>query len=193
MTETGFPRRDLLRAAGAATLAATAASYSRVLGANHKVQLGVIGFGGRGTFVSGVFQKNASVKIAAICDVYGTRLDGGLQTAPGARGFRDHRKLLEQKEVDAVYIATPDHWHAQIAIDALNAGKDVYVEKPLTLRSKRARASSKRRASTTASARSGMQQRSGQHYLQAKREYFDTGKLGKMTLARTWWHGNGAH
>src|SRR6266516_2999577 len=76
MTETGFPRRDLFRAAGATALAATAASYSEVLGANDKVQLGVIGFGGRGTFVSGVFQKNATVKI-------------------GARGFRDHRKLLE--------------------------------------------------------------------------------------------------
>jgi len=58
-----------------------------VLGANDKVQIGVIGFGGRGTFVSGVFQKDASVKIAAICDVYGTRLDAGLQTAPDAAGF----------------------------------------------------------------------------------------------------------
>src|SRR5258708_36780920 len=130
MTETGFRGRVLCRAAGATAPAATAASYSRVLGANDTVQLGVIGFGGRGTFVSGVFQKNAAVKIAAICDVYGTRLDAGLQTAPGARGFRDHRKLLEMKEVEAGYIATPAHWTAQPPLAALNAGKYVYGEHP---------------------------------------------------------------
>jgi len=193
MTETGFPRRDLFRAAGATALATTAASYSRVLGANDNVQLGVIGFGGRGTFVSGVFQKNVAVKIAAICDVYGTRLDAGLQTAPGARGFRDHRKLLEMKEVDAVYIATPDHWHAQTAIDALNAGKDVYVEKPLTLKIEEGPRIVKAARVNDRICQVGMQRRSAPFYLAAKRDYMDTGKLGKVTLARTWWHGNTAH
>src|SRR3954452_9344913 len=161
MTETGLAPRDLFRAIA---LAASAASYSRVLGANDKVQLGVIGFGGRGTFVSGVFQKNASVKIAAICDVYGTRLDAGLQTAPGARGFRDHRKLLEMKEVDAVYIATPDHWHAQTAIDALHAGKDVYVEKPLTLRIEEGPPIVKAAREGNRICQVGMQRRSSQYY-----------------------------
>src|SRR5437870_5419110 len=193
MTETGFPRRDLFRAAGATALAMSAASYSRVLGANDKVQMGTIGFGGRGTFVTGVFQKNAAVKVVAICDVYGARLDAGLQSAPGARGFKDHRKLLEMKEVDAVYIATPDHWHAQTAIDALNAGKDVYVEKPLTLKIEEGPRIVKAARVNGRICQVGMQRRSSSHYLAAKRDYMDTGKLGKVTLARTWWHGNGAH
>jgi predicted dehydrogenase len=193
MTDTGFPRRDLFRAAGAGALAMTAASYSRVLGANDKVQLGSIGFGGRGTFVTGVFQKNAAVKVVAVCDVYGARLDAGLQSAPGARGFKDHRKLLEMKEVDAVYIATPDHWHAQTATDALNAGKDVYVEKPLTLRIEEGPRIVKAARVNSRICQVGMQRRSSPFYLAAKRDYMDTGKLGKVTLARTWWHGNTAH
>ena len=193
MTDTGFPRRDLFRAAGAGALAMSAASYSRVLGANDKVQMGSIGFGGRGTFVTGVFQKNAAVKVVAICDVYGARLDAGLQSAPGARGFKDHRKLLEMKEVDAVYIATPDHWHAQTAIDALNAGKDVYVEKPLTLKIEEGPSIVKAARVNNRICQVGMQRRSSPHYMAAKRDYMDTGKLGKVTLARTWWHGNGAH
>jgi predicted dehydrogenase len=193
MTDTGFPRRDLFRAAGAGALAMTAASYSRVLGANDKVQMGSIGFGGRGAFVTGVFQKNASVKVVAICDVYGARLDAGLQSAPGARGFKDHRKLLEMREVDAVYIATPDHWHAQTAIDALNAGKDVYVEKPLTLRIEEGPPIVKAARVNNRICQVGMQRRSSSFYRAAKRDYMDSGRLGKVTLARTWWHGNTAH
>ena len=95
--------------------------------------------------------------------------------------------------MDAVLIATPDHWHTGVAIDALNAGKDVYVEKPLTLKIEEGPLIVKAARVNNRVCQVGMQQRSGQHYLQAKREYFDTGKLGKITLARTWWHGNGAH
>ena len=97
------------------------------------------------------------------------------------------------KEVDVALIATPDHWHAPIAIDALNAGKDVYVEKPLTRTIEEGPPIVKAARVNERVCQVGMQQRSGKHYLQAKREYFDTGKLGKITLARTWWHGNGYH
>src|SRR5690348_4692189 len=121
-------RRELLRGAGALT----ALSYSRVLGANDKIQLGVIGCGERGPHDMSQFQMNSSVDVTAVCDIYGVQIDKARQKAANARSFTDHRKLLDMKEVDAVLIATPDHWHAAIAIDALNSGRDVYVEKPLT-------------------------------------------------------------
>ena len=97
------------------------------------------------------------------------------------------------KELDAVLIATPDHWHARTAIDALNAGKDVYVEKPLTRTISEGPEIVKACRINERVCQVGMQQRSGIHYLRAKAEYIDTGKLGKITLARTWWHGNSYH
>jgi predicted dehydrogenase len=171
----------------------TAASYSRVWGANERVRLGLIGAGGRGRGVMGTFQKTGQVDVTAVCDVFAERVDQAQSQAPGAKGFADHRKLLESKEVDAVLIATPDHWHAETAIDALNAGKDVYVEKPLTLTIEEGPRIVKAARVNNRICQVGMQQRSGQLYLQAKEEYFKTRKLGKITLARTWWHGNGAH
>jgi len=182
-------RRDLLRAA----TGATALSYSRVMGANDRLQLGVIGCGDRGRHDMGKLLKSEQVDVVALCDVYPTQIDRAHQSAPNAKAFGDHRKLLEMKGVDACLIATPDHWHAAITIDALNAGKDVYVEKPLTLKIEEGPAIVKAARVNNRICQVGMQQRSGQHYLQAKHEYLDTGKLGKITLARTWWHGNTYH
>ena len=177
---------------GAAAL--TAASYNRVLGANDSVQLGVIGTGDRGTYVMTQFMKNPSVRVTALCDIYAAHIDNARQKATDAKAtYADHRKLLEDKNVDAVLIATPDHWHSRVAIDALNAGKDVYVEKPLTRRIEEGPPIVKAARVNNRVCQVGMQQRSGIHYLQAKREYIDSGRLGKITLARTWWHGNGYH
>jgi predicted dehydrogenase len=183
-------RRDLFRYSAASM---PAASYSRVMGANDRIALGVIGCGGRGRGVMGTFIKSGQVNVRAVCDVYGERIDRALQAAAGARSFTDHRKLLELREVDAVLIATPDHWHALVAIDALNAGKDVYCEKPLTLKIEEGPAIVKAARVNERVCQVGMQQRSGSHYIQARDEYIKKGKLGKITLARTWWHGNGAH
>lgn len=182
-------RRTLLNSAAAMT----AASYSRVLGANDRVQLGLIGCGDRGEYVMTVFQKSGQVDVSAVCDIYGAKIDKVQQKATTAKGFTDHRKLLEQKNVDAVLIATPDHWHATTAIDALNAGKDVYVEKPLTLTIEEGPPIVKAARVNNRVCQVGMQQRSGENYLEAKRLYVDSGKLGKITLARTWWHGNTYH
>src|SRR5262249_20983826 len=113
--------------------------------------------------------------------------------AKDAKVFGDHRKLLEMKEIDVALIATPDHWHSETAIDALNAGKDVYVEKPLTLKPEEGPPIVKAARVNNRICQVGMQQRSGKHYLQAKAEYFDSGKIGKVTMARTWWHGNTYH
>jgi len=186
---TDLKRRDLLRSAGALT----ALSYSRVLGANDKVQLGVIGCGERGRYDMSQFQENPSIDVTAVCDIYGEQIDKARQKASHARNFTDHRKLLDMKEIDAVLIATPDHWHAPIAIDALNSGRDVYVEKPLTLKIEEGPPIVKAARVNERICQVGMQQRSGIHYLRAKREYFDTDRLGKITLARTWWHGNTYH
>ncbi|MBI2688536.1 MAG: Gfo/Idh/MocA family oxidoreductase [Acidobacteria bacterium] len=182
-------RRSLIRGAAAMS----AASYMRVLGANDRVQLGLVGCGERGEYVMTVFQNSKQVDVTAVCDVYGAKIDKVQQKAVGAKGFNDHRKLLETKTIDAVLIATPDHWHAMCAIDALNAGKDVYVEKPLTLTIEEGPPIVKAARVNNRICQVGMQQRSGENYLQAKREYIDSGKLGKITMARTWWHGNTYH
>ena len=182
-------RRSLIRGAAAMS----AASYMRVLGANDRVQLGLIGCGDRGEYVMTVFQNSKQVDVNAVCDIYGAKIDKVQQKATTAKGFNDHRKLLEAKNIDAVLIATPDHWHSTCAIDALNAGKDVYVEKPLTLTIDEGPPIVKAARVNNRICQVGMQQRSGENYLEAKRLYLDSGKLGKITMARTWWHGNTYH
>jgi hypothetical protein len=121
----------ITRRAATRAAALTALSYSRILGANDRIGLGVIGIGTRGTYVMSLFQKNEDVEVRALCDIYGTRLDRALEKAPAAKTSNDRRELLQLKEVDAVLIASPDHWHKDHAVDAMNAGKDVYAEKPM--------------------------------------------------------------
>ena len=171
----------------------SAASYSRVAGAANRVRLGLIGCGGRGLSVMRSFQKNAAVDVTAVCDVYSSRIDRAQERAPGSKRFSDHRELLDQQNVDAVIVATPDHWHADIVIDAARAGKDIYVEKPLTLHIEEGPKIVKEVRLYERVCQVGMQQRSARHYQRAKEEYFDSGRIGKVTLARTWWHGNSAH
>ena len=155
--------------------------------------MGVIGVGDRGRHVMSLFMTNSDVQVSAVCDVYAQQIDLAKQKATAAASFSDYRKLLEMNELDVVLIATPDHWHATCAIAALNAGKDVYVEKPLTRTPEEGPPIVKAARVNNRVCQVGMQQRSGKHYLQAKKEYFDTGKLGQITLARTWWYGNGYH
>src|SRR5919205_82179 len=93
---------------------ATAAAQSRVLGANDRVRAGIIGSGGRGRYLVGQF-KEAGVEVAGVCDVYAPNLEAGLKEAStGARAFRDYRRLLDDKRLNAVIVATPDHWHARM-------------------------------------------------------------------------------
>ncbi|MEP6534091.1 MAG: Gfo/Idh/MocA family oxidoreductase [Bryobacteraceae bacterium] len=195
MPDTNISRRGLLRGtAVTGAVAVTAASYSRVMGANERIQLGLIGCGGRGNYVMQTFVKTDRVEVKGVCDVWAERTAKAKQTAINAATFSDHRKMLETvKPLDAVLIATPDHWHTRIAIDALNAGKDVYVEKPLTLKMEEGPEVVKAARINNRICQVGMQQRSGKIYLRAKEEVMKAGLLGKVTLARTWWHGNGAH
>ncbi len=193
MSVQNMNRRRFARTVAVGAAAMSAASYNRVLGANGKINLGLIGCGGRGKNVLESFVANSSIQANALCDVYAARIDEAMKIAPGAKGYKEHEDLLSRDDVDAVLIATPDHWHANIAIDAANAGKDIYIEKPLTLKIEEGPRIVKAVRVNERVCQVGMQQRSAKHYLRAKREYFDSGKLGKITMARTWWHGNGAH
>ena len=186
-------RRELLRRVSTTATAMTAASYQRIMGANDAIQLGLIGAGERGRFVMSQFQETKRVNVAAVCDIYAANIDKARQTAVNAKNFSDHRKLIDVKELDAVLVATPDHWHSTVALDALRAGKDVYVEKPLTLKIEEGPELVKAARVNERVCQVGMQQRSGRHYLQAKKMYMDTGALGKISLVRTWWHGNTYH
>jgi predicted dehydrogenase len=178
----------ITRREGFEAAVATALSYSRILGANDRVQLGLIGAGGRGTYDMTVFQKVGPVDVRAVCDVYGQRIDQALTKAPGAKPYYDHLRLLEMKEIDAVLIGTPDHWHKQTAIDALNAGKDVYVEKPLTrLRSEGPEVVRAARVNNRI-CQVGMQQRSGKVYLEACERFFKSGAIGKVTYVHCVWN-----
>jgi predicted dehydrogenase len=191
MSEVRVPRRAFLGGVSAMT----ALSYSRVYGANERIQLALIGCGERGKHDMGNFIKNGKTDVVALADIWASQMDKVKQNAAvaHAKTFEDHRRVLDLKEVDAALIGVPDHWHVPIAIDALNAGKDVYVEKPLTLTVEEGPAVVKAARINGRICQVGMQQRSGQHYIRAKKEYFDTGKIGKVTLARTWWYGNTYH
>ncbi len=176
-------RREAARAAAAGAL-----SYSRILGANDRIGLGVIGAGGRGTHDMTLFQKNPEVEVRAVCDVYAVRIDRAQQKAPDARGFADHRKLLELKEIDIVLIGTPDHWHHDIAIDAMNAGKDVYVEKPMSRTRAEAPEMVKAARVTGRVCQVGLQQRSGQIYLEPREKFVTSGVIGKISHIDAVWH-----
>jgi predicted dehydrogenase len=105
------------------------------LGANARIRLGFIGLGNRGDQVLDAFLKHEDAEVVAICDLYQPYLDfASKKIGSSPKQFKDYRKLLEMKDVDAVVICTPDHWHALQTIHACKAGKDIYVEKPLSLR-----------------------------------------------------------
>jgi predicted dehydrogenase len=114
--------------------ASTALSTLRIRGANDRIRLGFIGLGNRGDQVLDGFLAHQDADVVAICDLHQPYLDFASQKiGTGPRQFKDYRRLLELKDIEAVVICTPDHWHALQTIHAFQAGKDVYVEKPLSL------------------------------------------------------------
>lgn len=126
-------RRQFGQTAAAACVASAFGS-GPVLGANDRVRVGFIGLGNRGDQVLDAFLAHADAEIVALCDIYQPYVDFAAKKTGGSPSrFSDYRKLLEAKDVDAVVINTPDHWHALQMIHACEAGKDVYVEKPLSL------------------------------------------------------------
>jgi predicted dehydrogenase len=179
-------RRSFLFASGGAALTFAAPADT--------ISLGVIGAGGRGTFVMSTFQKNANVRVGAICDVYEPNLERALSVAAKAQGsapkaYRNYKQLLEDKSIDAVLIATPEHWHAQMVLDAIAAGKDIYVEKPLCHTPEEGVALVEAESHSKQIIQVGMQRRSYDLYLEARKIVAD-GVLGKVRMVRSWWLNN---
>ena len=155
-----------------------------ILGANDRVRLGFVGLGNRGDQVLSAFLEHKDADVVALCDLNQAYLDFAAHKIGGnPKQFHDYRKLLDWRDVDAVVIATPDHWHALMTIHACQAGKDVYVEKPLSLcvAEGRAMADAARRHDRVT--QMGVQRRSSSFCKEAA-EIVRSGGIGKVTSAR---------
>jgi predicted dehydrogenase len=168
-------------AAGWATLSA-AGALAR--GSNDRVRLGFIGVGNRGDQLLDAFLVHPDAQVAALCDVYEPYLAPAQKKAGGqAKLFADYRKLLDQTDLDAVVIATPDHWHALQFVDACRAGKDVYVEKPLSLTIGEGRKMVDVARETNRITQVGLHRRSTPFIREAV-EKIQGGAIGKVTVAK---------
>ena len=175
-------RRTFLIGAGGAMWAHAAPS--------DQLNVGIIGPGGRGRFLMERFARNAGVQLMAVCDVYEPNLEAGLSVAKGkAKAYRRYQELLNDKTIDIVIIGTPEHWHHRMVLDALAAGKDVYVEKPLCHTPEQGVELMHAARRSKQIVQVGMQRRSYPLYLQA-RDIRAGGMLGNVRLARTWWINN---
>ena len=191
MESNGMTRRGFLGRSAAVGLGVLAQpSFSgKVFGANDRIVMGIIGAGGMGRGHMENF-KDQGVEWAAVSDVYGIHLDAGLEIAgPQAKGYADHRKLLERKDIDAVLIASPDHWHHDHLLDALRAGKDVYCEKPLSWSIEQGADMVREVRKTDRIVQVGMQRRSSPMVRECK-ELVDKGMLGEINLVRAEWYWN---
>jgi predicted dehydrogenase len=195
-------RRDFLKGAGTVSaslglagsaLAARPARMAtgRALGANDRINVGVIGVGGRGTYVAREFanvgQKNPA-QIVAVCDVYQKRVDENKERHK-CDGYLDYREVLNRGDVDAVIVATPDHWHARIALEAMDKGKDVYLEKPMCHTIEEARQLANTVRETKRILQVGSQTTSGDQWHKARKAIAD-GMIGKMIMSQGSYHRN---
>jgi predicted dehydrogenase len=200
-----FDRRDFLRkAAGAgAALGAVSKAFAakgpakaasgRVVGANDIINLGVVGVGGRGSYLAKKFKKFGednpnSCRIAAVCDVYEKRKREAAELH-GVKGYLDYREVLALNDIDAVIVATPDHWHARVALDAMDRGKDVYCEKPMTHTIDEALQLSRTVRETKRVLQVGSQTTSADQWHKAKKAIAD-GMIGQMIESQGSYHRN---
>lgn len=194
MATDGPTRRAFLTGAAAAASAAAARPLSaqsarRVLGANDRINIGMIGVGGRGSghvrSLNRRMEMKGDVKIVAISDIYAKRSNAALQATRLTNKdlHREYRDLLARSDVDGVFIATPDHWHAPMALDALASGKDVYLEKPVTLTIDEAKAVAQKVAETGGVLQVGCQHTSDKRHLKA-RQLIEDGWIGKPLWAQ---------
>lgn len=182
-------RRQFLKHSAMAATAAAINLNPRAFGANERIQLALIGGRNQGKNVAlGCIKAGAVIKV--FCDVDQAILDKVSPLLEEAQGrkpeqARDFRKVLEDKEVDGVIVATPDHWHTHITLLACQAGKDVYVEKPLcqTIREGQLIRDAARKYQRVVQL--GTQRRSGEHYYEAV-DYVVSGKIGDVCLMKAW-------
>jgi predicted dehydrogenase len=173
-------RRDFTRAAGAAT----ALGYSRILGANDRIRMGYIGVGNRGDQVHDAFLEHGDNQTVAVCDLREDYMDFAVKKSrANPNKYKDYRKLLEDNDIDAVAISTPDHWHALMFIDACNAGKDVYVEKPMSLTVVEGRKMVETAERTKRVVQVGIHRRSAA-FLKEAADFVRSGGIGRVTVAK---------
>ncbi len=176
-------RRSFVRAAGAASLL-TAASWGRVAGANERVGVGFLGYGLIGKRHVLDFQAQKDADLVAVAETHRGRLKEATALIGGSvKGYADFRQMLDSKDVQAVVVSTPDHWHALHTMLACAAGKDVYVEKPLTLFVREGRWMIDVARKHKRVVQVGTQQRSGPHYVRA-RDLIRDGQIGKVSSVR---------
>ncbi len=188
---TDTSRRDFFKVSAALT---TAVSADRVLGANDRIRFGIIGSGGRGSYIMAEIKRNPDTEIVAVCDVYDVRRARGAKLADSeVKQYADHRQLLDHKDIDAVVVATPDHWHSAITVDACQAGKDVYCEKPMVHYPKDGQAIVKAMRQNKRIVAVGTHGRLIAHMVEAKEKFVDSGALGKIGFARTWYMSNSGY
>ena len=180
-------RRTFFAAATGLALGTRMAAAS-AQGANDRIRIGVIGTGGRARGLMNDLKRLPGNALVAACDVYEPRLlQAGEIAGPTATRVADYRRILDDRAIDAVLIGTPDHWHKTITLEAVAAGKDVYVEKPVShsiaegAEMVRAIEASKQIVQT------GTQQRSWDHW-QLGKQIVDSGRLGQITFVQTYWY-----
>lgn len=172
-------RQFLTNTAVAATL-----PRSAVRGANNRIRIGAIGTGGRCQYLLSLLQNIPGNQVVALCDIYGPHRDEArIKYASYAAEYTDFRKLLEDREIDAVVIGAPDHWHSAMTAAAVQAGKDVYVEKPVTHTLEEGEILEQAVAASKRVVQVGMQQRSWPHIVEAK-SIVDSALLGRLRLSR---------
>jgi predicted dehydrogenase len=185
-------RRTFLGSSAAAAF--TAASAARVAGANSRIRLGIIGTGGRGSHLIRMAKLAGGVEWVAVCDAWDQRRSqaADLIGAPVAK-TADYRALLDRNDIDAVIVATLDHWHSRMTVDACRAGKDVFVEKPMTSLPEQGRDVVRAAQEHRRIVQVGTQQRSLTHFAEARQRFFDTGRIGQVTMVRTVWNANSGY
>jgi len=199
MAEDKLNRRDFVKTAVGASAALSilgkpsSAARGAILGANDRVNVGMIGLGGRGMFLlkwvtdTGA-KPNTPTQVVAVADVYGKRKRWAQESAK-CDGYLDYREIIERKDVDAVIIATPDHWHARMAIEAMEKGKDVYLEKPMTHTIKEAREVYETVKKTGRVLQVGSQTTSSDQWWKARKAIQD-GMIGKLIMSQGSYHRN---
>jgi predicted dehydrogenase len=183
-------RRFLGASVGAATtlLVGWRPAAAAVLGANDRVRIGVIGTGGRARGLMKQLKELPGQEMVAVCDVYEPRMLEAAEIAGGqAVKVPDYRRILDDKDVHAVLIGAPDHWHKTMTLEAVAAGKDVYVEKPVSHSIDEGVAMVTAVEASKQVVQTGTQQRSWDHWILGK-QIFDSGKLGQVTFVSTYWY-----
>lgn len=182
-----FNRRTFVMSATASVVAASA---TRAVAANETLSIGCIGTGGRCRHLMKALKTVPGVRIAAVCDIFEPHLAAGKQLAD-AKAFtsKNYHEILDRKDIDAVLIGSPDHWHVPMTVDACAAGKDVYVEKPLTHDLSEGRAVIEAQDKNKRVVQVGTQQRSMPHLIKA-RELIRAGRIGKVLKVHLTWNRN---